>query len=462
MNEDNLYEEWEINLKEILFAVLYRWRLIIMVAFILGLLLGAYKVISGVLIQQDPVEWGEREETYQKDIELYEQTLAGYERDITSLESRLEDSQVYMNESILMQVDPSSRPKAYAEYLVKLDESGWQQYPQTVDMDPTDSLVHSYIANLIQWIDWDEITKKTSVDERYLKELIGTSLDYNSNTFVIEVTYENLDTAEWILNKILMQVTEGQDELAELIGSHTVSLVNQGSGYFYDFNLADLQKQNSDKITTYENNLKDKQKALDALEMPEKPAETSKKELVKAGGKYGMIGGVIGAFLVIFWICGTYILGGRMHTEKEIRTQLGLRILGTFALPEKKGFLCGIDRWLERLEGTAERPSEEEVLERCIVNIQNYTEEGSQILFTGTVSEEQLQYLGSKLSEKLTGRNLVISPDMNKSTETLRQLAACQAVILVEQREVSRIREIRKEGEVILGLKKPVVGCLVI
>lgn len=461
MNEDNFYEEREMDVKGLLFAVLYRWRPIILLALILGILLGGYKIINGILIRQDSAELVEREETYQKDVELYEQTLAGYERDIASLESRLEDHQVYMNESVLMHVDPSSRPKAYAEYLVKLDENGWQQYPQTVEMDPTDSLVRSYAANLAQWIDWNEITKKTGVDERYLKELISTNLDYSSNTFVIDVTYEDLDTAEWILNKILMQVTEDHDALAELAGSHTISLINQGSGYFYDSSLADMQKQNSDKITTYENNLKDKQEALDALEMPEKPAVMSISGMAKDSIKFGIIGILAGGFLSVCWFALAYAINGRIHTEDELKDSFGLRILGTFALPEKKGFLCGIDRWLERLEGTAERPSEEAVLERCVVNIQNYTEEGSQILFTGTVSEEQLQRLGGKLSEKLAGRNLVISPNMNKSTETLRQLADCQAVILVEQREVSRISEIRKEGEVILGLKKPVVGCLV-
>lgn len=461
MNENNLYEEWVIDVKGLLFAVLYRWRSIITVALILGILLGGYKVTSGILMRQDPSELVDQEETYQKDMELYQQTLAGYERDIASLKSRLEDHQVYMNESVLMQVDPSSRPKAYAEYLVKLDESGWQQYPQTVEMDPTDSLVHSYIANLTQWINWDGITKETGVDEKYLKELISISLDYNSNTFVTEVTYEDLDKAEWILDEILLQITGCHDELVELVGSHTISLVNRGSGYFYDSSLADLQKQNSDKITSYENNLKEKKNALETLEIPEKPAVMSNKGVVKDGIKFGIIGVLAGVFLSAFCFFSVYILNGRVHTEGDLKSQFKLRVLGTFALPERKGFLCGIDRWLERLEGTAERPSEEEVLERCVVNIQNYTEEGSQILFTGTVSEEQLQRLGSKLSEKLTGRNLVISPDMNKSTETLRQLADCQAVILVEQREVSRLNDIREELESVQGLKKPVVGCLV-
>ena len=102
MNENNMYEDWEIDVKGLLFVVLYRWRSIIIVALILGILLGGYKVTSGILMRQDPSELVDQEEIYQKDMELYQQTLAGYERDIASLESRLEDQQIYMNDWMIM------------------------------------------------------------------------------------------------------------------------------------------------------------------------------------------------------------------------------------------------------------------------------------------------------------------------------------------------------------------------
>lgn len=460
MNEHNIYEEREINLKELLFVVLNRWRFIALWAILLAILLGGGKLVSELWIKESPVSQKEQEE-YQKNLEAYQVAFAGYERDIASLESILEDYQIYVNESVLMRVDPSNRPIANAEYLVKLDESEWMKYPQTTEMDPTDIVVHAYITNLKQRVDWDEIAEKTNVDPVYLKELINISQDYNSNTFAIEVTYEDLNTAEWILDEILMQINEEYDELVYLVGDHTISLMGRNSEYVYDSEMSNRQKQNFDKITSYENDLQEKKTAINSLKEPEVPTKTSITHMIKTGIKYSMVGLLAGGFLSVCWFAAVYILNGRVHTEGDLKSQFKLRILGTFSLPEKKGFLCGIDRWLERLEGTAERPSEEEVLERCVVNIQNYTEEGSQILFTGTVSEEQLHRLGSKLSEKLTGRNLVISPDMNKSTETLRQLADCQAVILVEQREVSRLNDIREELESVQGLKKPVVGCLV-
>lgn len=460
MNEHNIYGEKEINLKELLFALLNYWRFIALWAIFLGIILAGGKLVSELWIKESAVSQNEQEE-YEKELETYQVALAGYERDITSLESILEDYQIYVNESVLMRVDPANRPIANAEYLVKLDESEWMNYPQATELDPTDIVVHAYITNLKQRIEWDEIAEKTNVAPVYLKELINISQDYNSNTFAIGVTYEDLNTAEWILDEILMQINEAHDELACLVGDHTINLMGKNSEYVYDSEMSNRQKQNFDKITSYENDLQEKKNAINSLKEPEMPTRASTTNMLKTGIKYSIVGLLAGGFLSVCWFAAVYILNGRVHTEGDLKSQFGLRILGTFALPEKKGFLCSIDRWLERLEGTAERPSEEEVLERCVVNIQNYIEEGSQILFTGTVSEEQLQRLGSRLSEKIAGRNLVISPNMNKTTETLRQLADCQAVILVEQREVSRLNDIREELESIQGLKKPVVGCLV-
>ena len=52
MDYENTYEQ-EIDLKELLFTLLYRWRPIVLAAVLLGLLLGGYKVVNGLRSQQD-------------------------------------------------------------------------------------------------------------------------------------------------------------------------------------------------------------------------------------------------------------------------------------------------------------------------------------------------------------------------------------------------------------------------
>ena len=51
---------------------------------------------------------------------------------------------------------------------------------------------------------------------------------------------------------------------------------------------------------------------------------------------------------------------------------------------------------------------------------------------------------------------------MNQDPDTLRLLAESEAVVLVEEREVSKYQKIQKEKEAIDALKKPVLGCVIL
>ena len=53
MESSNTYEQ-EIDLKDLLFAMLYKWRLILVVALALGIVLGGFKAFSTYMSQNDP------------------------------------------------------------------------------------------------------------------------------------------------------------------------------------------------------------------------------------------------------------------------------------------------------------------------------------------------------------------------------------------------------------------------
>ena len=71
MEPNNTYEQ-EIDLKDLLFAMLYKWRPILIAAVVLGIILGGYKAFSTYKSQNDPTVIAEKEADYQKDLEIYE------------------------------------------------------------------------------------------------------------------------------------------------------------------------------------------------------------------------------------------------------------------------------------------------------------------------------------------------------------------------------------------------------
>ncbi len=463
MNYENGYEyEQEIDLKELFFSILYRWRTIILIAVFFSLFLGCYKIASGLHSQQNAEAVAESREQFELDMASYERNLASYTQDVENLQKSIENQETYNERSVLMKIDPYHKPRASADLLVKLDEMEWVKYPDGLNADPTDSLVRMYASNLVQQLDWSELEKQTGVEALYLKELVSVGTDYSSNMITLEAIYQDEETAELILNEIISQMKARYREFSSMAGTHTISVVNQSVGTITDTGLEDRQKQIRDRVTTYQKNLEDKETALEELEEPSLPTELSKKKVAKEGIKFALIGGVGGAFLVAFYFCMIYVLSGKIHTDEELKDRFGIKILGVFSLPVKTGIFSSIDRWLERLEGKAVRPTDQEVLERIGLNIGNYAGPAKKVLITGTVMEDRLEELAGLLSELLPEIQLISGGDMNREPDTLRLLAECEAVVLVEEREISSYQKIQKEKEAIDALKKPVLGCIVL
>lgn len=70
MDNNSTYEQ-EIDLKDLMFAVLHKWRPIILVAVVLAVLLGGFKAITTYKSQNDPEKVKEAEEKYQEDLEIF-------------------------------------------------------------------------------------------------------------------------------------------------------------------------------------------------------------------------------------------------------------------------------------------------------------------------------------------------------------------------------------------------------
>lgn len=175
------------------------------------------------------------------------------------------------------------------------------------------------------------------------------------------------------------------------------------------------------------------------------------------------VGFAAGLFGMAFCYGAGYLFSDRLRGERELRERYGYQILGVFPGAERKRFLGSIDKFLERLEGTGKRPSEEEAYRIAAVNMTNLTGNGGTFLVTGTVGQERLQgFVDSVIQYLREDMALVAGDDMNVTADTLETLAECDGVILVEQRGKSLRRQIHREHESIAALGKTVVGYVVI
>ena len=309
------YEE-EIDLIDLLFYLLRRWRPIMLAALLLAVILGAYKVTTGAREQQNTELVQEAKDRYEAEKAAYEQTKDGYERDIASLLKSIETQDTYLENSVLMKIDPFAKSVARADIAVSVNTMMTE--PEILISDPADAYVKAYASALKSGRDMEQIGKELGIEANYIDELIVVDSDYASNTVSVSVSATDPEMADKILEQLLKRIPEQQEEIGEKMGLHEIQVLNRSMDIVMDMDLADTQKAESDRYTSYQKALTDKKKALKDLSEPSVPESISKKVLVKNGAKYALIGAIAGIVLVSggFGVC--YLVGGKLHTAEEL------------------------------------------------------------------------------------------------------------------------------------------------
>lgn len=113
MSTDNY--EYEIDLKELFFAALYKWRILFLLAVLGSVLLTGY----GLMKKGDSVSTGDTQ-----GIEQYEKKKVSYETTIEKLTTDISNQEKYISESLLMQISPYKEVESSAELLVEVESVG--------------------------------------------------------------------------------------------------------------------------------------------------------------------------------------------------------------------------------------------------------------------------------------------------------------------------------------------------
>ena len=120
INAQNSYEQ-EVNLKDLLFVILHKWRAIIAVSVIFAVLMGGAKGALTYKSQNAPEAAEQREEAYQISLAQYENDLAAYEREIKNISDNIISQQDYLEGSVLMNLSPYDLYEAEGTLFIKTD-----------------------------------------------------------------------------------------------------------------------------------------------------------------------------------------------------------------------------------------------------------------------------------------------------------------------------------------------------
>lgn len=454
------YEE-EIDLIDLLFYLLRRWRPIMLAALLLAVILGAYKVTTGAREQQNTELVQEAKDRYEAEKAAYEQTKDGYERDIASLLKSIETQDTYLENSVLMKIDPFAKSVARADIAVSVNTMMTE--PEILISDPADAYVKAYASALKSGRDMEQIGKELGIEANYIDELIVVDSDYASNTVSVSVSATDPEMADKILEQLLKRIPEQQEEIGEKMGLHEIQVLNRSMDIVMDMDLANTQKAESDRYTSYQKALTDKKKALKDLSEPSVPESISKKVLVKNGAKYALIGAIAGIVLVSggFGVC--YLVGGKLHTAEELERRYGVKVLGVLPSTDKKRLGSAIDQLIRKLSGEDRRKSESELVIRSSLSIRNRIETGKTVLITGTVEKEYLDGLRKQFEQQLPELHWISGEDMTECVKTVKTLKEkADGVLLVEAREKTKCVKLEEEVKTVREFGCEILGSILL
>lgn len=456
--ENQSYEQ-EIDLKDLMFAILHKWRGIIVTAVIVGILAGGYKLGTGLSSKEDGAAAEKAREAYNQSMELYESMSQLYKSNLDTIQAQIQSQGDYIANSVLMKISPYHKNVAGADVFVTVDPQEALGDRQILVSDPADTILRAY-ESLINSAELREM-EGLDIDGIYLKELVTTEVDYEGNSLSIQTTYTDEQGAKALLNALLEELQRQGGELQREFGNHRILIMNETSSVVADTKLYQRQQDAFNTLTALRTSLADKKDELGKMEKPAAPSVISASASLKSGIKYGILGGALGAFLSIFYICAVFLMSDKVNSEKEMKNRFGLKLLGVFAQMPKKRAFSGIDRWLDRLEGKSFKKPEE-VYEIVAANVRNYMEENRNIMLLGGASMDRMSEVAKELKDRMPEIEIQIGQDMGTSAETLKRLPGAGQVILVEERGVSQYQELQNQVELIRSLDKAIVGCIVL
>lgn len=482
-------DENEINLLDLLYHILRRWRSILIFAVLFCVLLGGFKLVKGISTFGS-ADLKEEQKNYKNQLEGYKLSKEHLENQVKELTDAIHDKEDYYDHSVLMKLDPKTAYKSTVTFVVT-DAGEVPSVEANRDLSleidrKMNSVLGSYVALIQNGTILRDVQKELSskLDQKYLAELIYTQVDYQSRLLHVTVVGENKKEAQAISDAVVLGLQSASVKMNTSVAPHHLELLssyigndagtsipvgiisegaNDGS---YQTSIESIQKSYTNSITDMQNQLLDCNNQLSELEEPEPPVGASRGSVLKEGIKYGIIGFIAGAFVLAVVYALQYLLCGKLIDSDELNDRYGILLLGDYHAP-LHAHPNRIDWWIDRMNGiTEDKRSVESVYVLSAANIvaQVGAEKNPKLLLMGNAKSGDFNAAATALSEKLcaSGIDVITAGNVNESASAIEKLQQAEQVVLIEQRGASRQQDIQKELLTLRKLEKKIVGAIVL
>ena len=462
----------DIEIKDLLWEFVRKWRIIVVLAIICGLGLMAYQYRSDLASATVT--------TVKKSQEELESSMAAQDVDevigAVSLKRQLDQKSAYMDTSELMQINPYAENAVLLQYYVAVNEGVKAEEAVALYEDFAE---HQYIAEAL------EKTGSYELEAVYIDELISivneeSNLYINaenatesiqmtvtgndkSASFNIKVCAKEMDNAVALARGVKTALQEYQKSVVTAIGEHQLQLIQETSQIIVDQSLAELQNWNATSIKTISNNI-DKMKNemtgdqitlytyRTVLGAAEQAGTTTVTKEVTISVKHAVIGVILGVVLACVMIFAQYLFAAALRNSEEIKKLYRVKVLGIVddSAFEKKKLFTGIDQSILKLKNRGKKQlSYEQQLQMVCANIaidcknKDYRE----ICLSSSIGRELPKTILDDIVKKCKEKGIIVKVvnDIAYNAEHLETAAQTGNGVFVEKKGKSFYDELYKE-----------------
>lgn len=493
--------EKEINIVDLLVEILLHWRMFIVWMLVGAVLSGAYgfnrsrNAINSQKMQEEEAQRNPGGGLSKEEIQNVK-NLVAYENAYFS-------KCTYLEESILMQIDPNSISKAEVTITIEAED-----YQKSCEIEKVyQNIVQSgeLVVNLAE----DIGIEATGIDEMIFTDrdllmldglglvaessVVNTAntantmnvvnvLDAGEDSNVLRIVTMDSDEARCkaMLEGIITFLMDKQSNVESTLGKHEIIIANKSFGVVSDSNIAEMQKMALDNIAGmkkvvsntkdklsdaerqyYDYLMRDGTEGADESVLPE-PA-TSYISL-----KYVILGASVSVLLYAMILFIVYIFNSKIRKTDNLQELYDIPQLGLIPIERNcKKFFGFIDEWFLAIQNRNKRQfTREEALELAAVaaKMSAGKEELQEICLIGCGLKERSLDVCEKIKARLTEDKIQVNILNNVlyDAQMMEALEGAKGVLLVESIGSTLYNEITEELEILKRQGIKVLGGILI
>lgn len=464
MNDyDNM--EREINLIELFWSLLLKWRVLLGAMIMFGLLFGGVKYVKDNSGESNLTE----KELSEDDMVQLEEGLPESEQkeieDYAYYYGLIDQGRSYMSDSKLMKINPYAVWTGTVEYYVDTQYSF--SFEGENHRDYTKEIKQAY-SNYIEsnsFITMLAENNNFNLDEHYLSELIATedaASDQEHAILRIIIKHDDKEKLGNISKSVDQAIHQYTNKISEVIGAHKLVKLSEDLEEKIDLNLADSQKFQQEKLIDMQIKLTNLQQQLNEEQVQiltfrkilpgEEPLiSNTKASPIGISKKYVLLGALAGLFFACAGIFLSLLFTKRLQSTKEITRIYGLHLLGEVSLiNDKKKLFYLIDRQILKWKNRKKKIlSYEQQLQRICINLELACRQAkiNHIYISGSemdkIDHKIIQNMKDQMSK--AGVEIHWGMNINYDVNSLRQLVDIGNVVFMEQAHLSLYEGIRDE-----------------